>query len=349
MTLCTATACSCSIWLGARRSQTRVVCLACTARPTTRGSSRSIARGWICSDPGSNAGRGCPTSCRQMVEQRIVAYSLGHPGQGPDRVSSELRRDKWGGLVVSPNGVWRVLKRHGLNTRTKRLALIAGYAAPYQPPRETPPQRHVHTDRPGQLVGVDCFFVGRLRGSKYPVWQITAIDCHSSYAWAMLINCPTGHPTAKQTSQLARRVARDLATCGWQLERVLTDNGNEFHGSFDQTLHTTRHPPHPHPPRQTPNQRPRRTPPQDHPGRVLAAKLRPLPPHPIRRPYPRPHRLPPHLQHRPPPPRPHHQRPHPHRYHRPRPQNATPNMTPNRRHNSERVQTSPPRRPRRVL
>lgn len=134
------------------------------------------------------------------------------------------------------NGVWRVLKRHGLNTRTKRLALIAGYAAPYQPPRETPPQRHVHTDRPGELVGVDCFFVGRLRGSKYPVWQVTAIDCHSSYAWAMLINCPNGQPSSKQTSQLARRVARDLATCGWQLERVLTDNGNEFKGSFDQTL-----------------------------------------------------------------------------------------------------------------
>lgn len=121
--------------------------------------------------------------------------------------------------------------------------LVAGYAAPYQPPRQPPPERHIHTDRPGQLVGIDCFFVGRLRGSKHPIWQITAIDCHSSYAWAHLINCPTGHPTAKQTSQIARRVARDLATCGWQLERVLTDNGNEFHGSFDQTLQQlgTRH------------------------------------------------------------------------------------------------------------
>ena len=160
---------------------------------------------------------------------------------GPSRAGARSHLDRASARAMGrpggiTNGVWRVLKRHGLNTRTKRLALIAGYAAPYQPPRETPPQRHVHTDRPGELVGVDCFFVGRLRGSKYPVWQVTAIDCHSSYAWAMLINCPNGQPSSKQTSQLARRVARDLATCGWQLERILTDNGNEFKGSFDQTL-----------------------------------------------------------------------------------------------------------------
>ena len=29
--------------------------------------------------------------------------------------------------------------RHGLNTRSKRLALIAGYAAPYEPPRDPGP------------------------------------------------------------------------------------------------------------------------------------------------------------------------------------------------------------------
>jgi hypothetical protein len=36
-------------------------------------------------------------------------------------VASELAREKWGGIVVSPNGVWKVLCRHGLNTRAKRL------------------------------------------------------------------------------------------------------------------------------------------------------------------------------------------------------------------------------------
>jgi transposase InsO family protein len=90
--------------------------------------------------------------------------------------------------------------------------------------------------RPGELVGIDCFFVGRLRGAKHPVWQITAIDCYSSYAWADLVTCPTGQPVAAQTSRLAQRVAADLARCGWKLERVISDNGNEFKDSFDRLL-----------------------------------------------------------------------------------------------------------------
>jgi len=119
---------------------------------------------------------------------------------------------------------------------TERLALISGYAAAYQPPRSPLAEPHIDTSRPGELVGIDCFFVGRLRGTKDPVWQVTAIDCHSSYAWADLITCPTGQPTAAHTSKLARRVAADLARAGWKLERILSDNGNEFRTSFDTTL-----------------------------------------------------------------------------------------------------------------
>ena len=78
-----------------------------------------------------------PNATSPFVEHRIVAFCLGHPGFGPARVLAELQRDKWGGIVISPSGVWRVLKRHGLNTRGKRLGLVAGYAAPPQP--EKPP------------------------------------------------------------------------------------------------------------------------------------------------------------------------------------------------------------------
>jgi transposase InsO family protein len=169
-----------------------------------------------------------PNQLSPIVEQRIVAFSLGHPGWGPKRVASRLARPQWGGLVVSPNGVYKTLCRHGLNTRAKRLSLIAGYAAPFEPPREAAPEPHVEVDHPGELVGIDCFFVGRLHGTKGPVWQITAIDCYSSYAWAELVVVDGQAPSAQQTSALARRVAKDLQAAGWQLERVLSDNGNEF-------------------------------------------------------------------------------------------------------------------------
>jgi transposase len=64
-----------------------------------------------------------PNQTSPFVEQRVLAFALGHPGFGPARISAELRRDKWGGIVLSTNGVHRVLTRHGLGTRAKRLGL----------------------------------------------------------------------------------------------------------------------------------------------------------------------------------------------------------------------------------
>ncbi len=178
-----------------------------------------------------------PNQLPAMVEERILAFAIAHPGYGPRRIPSELGREKWGGIVVSHNGVWRVLCRHGLNTRGRRLSLVAGYRAPYEPPREPPPEPHIEVERPGELVGFDCFFVGRLRGTSGAVWQLSAIDCYSSYAWAELVVCPSDKPNARQTSRLARRVAGELKRAGWKLERVLCDNGNEFRGvPFQQTI-----------------------------------------------------------------------------------------------------------------
>jgi transposase len=183
-----------------------------------------------------------PNQLSKMVEERILSFAIAHPGLGPKRVAGELGREKWGGIVVSPNAVWKVLRRHGLNTRAKRLALVAGYAAPYEPPRDPGPEQHIDVDRPGELVGIDCFYVGRLTGTDGAIWQLTAIDIASSFAWAELVICKNarpghaGNPSAEQTSRLARRVAGDLAAAGWRLERVLSDNGNEFKGTFSTTL-----------------------------------------------------------------------------------------------------------------
>jgi transposase len=177
-----------------------------------------------------------PNQLSPLIEQRIVAFALGHPGLGPRRIAAELARPRWGGIAVSHNGVWRCLRRHGLSTRRKRFSLVAGYRAPYEPPRQRERELHVEARRPGELVGVDCFFVGRLHDTRGSVWQLSAIDIASSFAWAELVACPSGQPTAAQTSRLARRLAADLRNAGWRLERVLSDNGNEFRGSFTETL-----------------------------------------------------------------------------------------------------------------
>jgi transposase InsO family protein len=169
-----------------------------------------------------------PNALSPLVEQRVVAFALGHPGFGPARIAAELARPLWGGLRVSPHGVWRVLRRHGLNTRAKRLGLLAGAAAPPEPVERAPqPERHLAVDHPGQLVQLDCFYVGRLSGTRGAVWQYTAIDVASAYLWAELHVTPR-NPDARWTSALAQRVAAELADRGWRLEAVLTDNGSEF-------------------------------------------------------------------------------------------------------------------------
>jgi hypothetical protein len=278
-----------------------------------------------------------PNQLPKMVEERIVSFSLAHPGLGPKRVAAELGREKWGAIVASPNGVWKVLCRHGLNTRAKRLGLITGYAAPYQPPRDPGPEQHIDVERPGELVGIDCFFVGRLRGTEGAIWQLTAIDIYSSFAWAELVICKQANPTARQASKLARRVASDLKAAGWKLERMLSDNGNEFRRtSLPRGPRASRRAPQPHPRRPPADQRARRSAPQDDPRRVLATRVRALPLPALQRPATRARHLPGLLQQRPRPPRPPHPQTDPRRRRLRCPQDGA-QMSRTRRHISESV------------
>lgn len=178
-----------------------------------------------------------PNATPHLIEQRVVAFALAHPGVGPKRISAELGRPKWGGIQLSPSGVYRVLRRHGLNTRGKRLALIAGYSAPPHPERRPePPVGRLEVDAPGELVQFDCFRIGRLTGTQGVVWQYTAIDVGSAYAWAEIHVTPH-NPSARFASRLAQRVARDLKRFGWTFQAATTDNGGEFRAqAFRKTL-----------------------------------------------------------------------------------------------------------------
>jgi transposase InsO family protein len=169
-----------------------------------------------------------PNQIGPHLEGRIIAFALGHPGYGPRRISAELAREKWGGIRISEHGVWRVLCRVGLNTRAKRLALIARHRDPYERrPDLPPPERHINATEPGQKVQFDCFYVGRLSGTKGTVWQYTAIDVASAYTWAEL-HASERNPRSRHTRELLHRVAAELAAAGWRLAEVTTDNGSEF-------------------------------------------------------------------------------------------------------------------------
>jgi hypothetical protein len=91
----------------------------------------------------------------------------------------------WGGHLISPSEVFKVLRWHGIATRQRRLSLVAGYASPPEPePPPAPLEQYLDVHQPGDLMQLDCFHIERLSGTKAKVGQYTATDAYSAYTWA---------------------------------------------------------------------------------------------------------------------------------------------------------------------
>jgi len=90
--------------------------------------------------------------------------------------------------------------------------------------------RHVQAEKPGELVCIDTFYIGNLKGVG-KMWQLTACDAASSYGMAKVV--PANNATEAATF-LRDVVAPELEKAGWKLWRVLTDGGSEFKGAFDE-------------------------------------------------------------------------------------------------------------------
>jgi len=177
-------------------------------------------------------GRGRPPHVSVQEERRVIAVALAWPTCGPQFFSDWLARD---GVAVAPVTIWRLLRRHGLNTRRARLAVLEANSAHTQgilterTARALRKTRHVEADQPGDLVSLDTFYVGRLKGVG-KVWQITGCDAASSYTWARLV---VGEVTAAQVWRFVdRHIRPSYQAAGWRLQRVLTDGGHEFKGVF---------------------------------------------------------------------------------------------------------------------
>jgi transposase len=182
---------------------------------------------------------------RIRLEAQVVAQALAYPQWGPARLHTELiGADVEVGSVAQ---VWRILRSHGLNRagyRYQLMALARGLVTADAALTVEEPTRPLHrskrwigrlqAEKPGDLVQLDCFQIGRLKEArlttrKVPgiVWQYTAIDVASSFTWAEL-HTTARNPSGVHTTALAHRVAADLARWGWQWQVASTDRGNEF-------------------------------------------------------------------------------------------------------------------------
>ena len=165
-------------------------------------------------------------------EEVILAEAISRPTLGARRLLEHLEDRR---IHRSASGVQKVLRRHNLGTRKERVAALAALAAltaadtGLVAPRATEPFGFcLWAHRPGDLVGLDAFYVGKLKGIG-PVWQLTTATtctvgphCRSWRGKAMnsrvrhlSVNPCSGRPSVRAGLPAARPTARGAGAWGW--------------------------------------------------------------------------------------------------------------------------------------
>jgi transposase InsO family protein len=178
--------------------------------------------------------RGRPRQVAPETERLVQSVAISAGTWGCGRIAGYLART-WQ-LQVAPSTVQRILRRVGLATRRARLAVLEHQAVQTvgllteRTRRRLWRARHGHPRQaPGELVCLDTFYVGRLKGVG-KVWQITACDAFGSYGLAWLLPAFTAAAVARF---LRTVLVPHYRRAGWPVQRVLTDGGPEFKGAFD--------------------------------------------------------------------------------------------------------------------
>lgn len=176
----------------------------------------------------------------QIIEDKILKYSLEFPTHGQVTVSNELKQKA---VIVSPGGVRGVWLRHGLETKKLRLNRLEKWAleqanvltesqvqALESAKEEKQAHGEVETFHPGFLVGQDTFYAAWIKGIG-KIYQQTAIDTFSNVAFAKLY---TDKTALAATDFLNDKILPFFDSHGVRLLRTLTDRGTEYCGVQDQ-------------------------------------------------------------------------------------------------------------------
>lgn len=167
----------------------------------------------------------------------ILSEAITRPTLGPRAL---LRHLKTRGVDRSASGVAKVLRRHNLGTARERIAALASLTAAEtgqvtDSAMERPFGFCMYASHAGQVVSLDTFYVGRLKGVG-AVWQLTAVDVATRTAVCQLI---VGDKTAAVAAVFLDHLKKALRKHGIKLEGILTDNGLEFIGKAFQAAPPT--------------------------------------------------------------------------------------------------------------
>ena len=137
------------------------------------------------------------------------------------------------GFAIAKSTVQKHLVDHGLGTRAKRLARAAAIAAATtglitEAARDDEPFGFcLASGGPGELVCVDSFYIGKLKGVG-KVYQLSAIDVFTRWAFVWLV---VGTPDAAVSVRFLERLLRHYRRHGISVRAVLSDNGPEYNAS----------------------------------------------------------------------------------------------------------------------
>lgn len=179
-----------------------------------------------------------PNRVTDEVEKAVLEHCLAQPTQGCLRVAQELALQ---GVQISSTGVRGVWMRHGLLSKHERLLRLeravredkvsiteeqAKSLERFSPEFR---ERHIEVKKTGELVAVDTFFVGSLKGVG-KVYLQSVLDCFSRYAWGRLY---TSKLPVTAVHVLNTDVLPAFEAHGATIQTVLSDNGREFCGRAD--------------------------------------------------------------------------------------------------------------------
>ena len=183
-----------------------------------------------------------PNQTPAWVIDELLAEAVVRPTLGARRYADATRQR---GFMISASGVQKILGRHQLGRRGQRVGALAQLTAATtgllaDDARDGPFGFCHFAARPGDLVALDSFYIGHLKGVG-KVWQLTAVDTTTRWAICEVFLGPSNTEIAKR---FLDRVIRKLRRLGVHVTGVLTDNGPEFSAPFDahlETLEITHH------------------------------------------------------------------------------------------------------------
>jgi transposase InsO family protein len=176
-----------------------------------------------------------PFTTPPEVVERILAMSLAHPGWGCVRLSDQLKLE---GISVSSPTIQNILIKHEMGSKYERLLKLEEQVLE-KAIELTPEQvmliekanpcyreRHIESNRPGEVLTQDTFYVGQLKGVG-KVYLHAVVDTYGSYAFGFLHTSkqPAAAVAVLHNDALPFYQERDL-----KVEAIITDNGREFCG-----------------------------------------------------------------------------------------------------------------------